>query len=53
MMHSSITEADVEHVALDWLAALGWRMAHAQHVAAGGTTAATGFGGEIGIRDWT
>ena len=32
----SITQADVEHAALDWLIALGWQVAHGPDIAPGG-----------------
>ena len=32
---TTITEADVEQAALDWLAALGWGVAHGPDIAPG------------------
>ena len=32
---TSITEADVEQAALDWLSALGWKVAHGPDIAPG------------------
>ena len=32
---TTLTEADVEQAALDWLAALGWRVAHGPDIAPG------------------
>ena len=35
---TSLTEADVEQVALDWLFALGWKVAHGPDIAPGTPT---------------
>ena len=32
---TTITEADVEQAALDWLSALGWKVAHGPEIAPG------------------
>ena len=32
---TTLTEADVEQAALDWLATQGWRVAHRQDIAPG------------------
>ena len=34
---TTLTEADVEDAALEWLAALGWQTAHGPDVGPGGT----------------
>ncbi len=36
---TTLTEADVEHAALDWLAAQGWRVAHGPDIAPGAPAA--------------
>ena len=39
---TTITEADVEHAALDWLRGLGWRVAHGPDIAPGTFLARSG-----------
>ena len=36
---TTLTEADVEQAALDWLADQGWRVAHGPDIAPGASTA--------------
>ena len=36
---TTLTEADVEQAALDWLAAQGWRVAHGPDIAPGAPAA--------------
>ena len=44
---TSITEADVEQAALDWLSALGWQVAHGPDIAPGTPNAERGDFGQV------
>ncbi len=44
---TTITEADVEQAALDWLSALGWQVAHGPNIAPGTPNAERGDYGEV------
>ena len=46
---TTLTEADVESAALDWLAALGWRTAHGQDMAPGTPNAERSDYGQVAL----
>ena len=46
---TTITEADVERVALEWLAGLGWGVAHGPDIAPGTAGAERGDFGEVAL----
>ena len=42
MIMTSFSESEVEQLALDWLAGLGWSVAHGPDIALGGSAALAG-----------
>ena len=46
---TTITEADVEHAALDWLRGLGWRVAHGPDIAPGVSGAERADYGQVAL----
>ena len=49
---TTITEADVEQAALDWLSGLGWGVAHAPDIAPETPNAERAGYGQVVLFDW-